>query len=311
MAHQTPKQLIEDIEKSRKSPLITFYLKEGIILDDGCILPLYEQLKAMGKVPRIDLFLYSLGGITEIPWKLVSMIREFAKRFAVIVPYRAHSAATHIVLGADEIIMTPLSEISPVDPKRAHPLLPKGPDGNPTPISVQELKDALKFLRDEAGEFWNEAAYSNLYSKLFDHIHPIAVGAIEQSYHLSRLISRKMLEFHFDPLSEKQKIDRIIEALAGEFRSHAFPISRHEAKEELGLPVIYADDALWDKIEALYQHYRDKTNDIIQDSDGNKNIEVGFIESGKQSFVLEQKIKTTEQAGQMRDQLVGMGWKKI
>jgi ClpP class serine protease len=31
-----------------------------------------------------------------------------------------------ICLGADEIVMTPLGALGPIDPSRTHPLLPKG-----------------------------------------------------------------------------------------------------------------------------------------------------------------------------------------
>lgn len=45
------------------------------------------------------------------------MFREYSKQgsFSVLTPYRAHSAATVISLGADEIIMTEKSELGPID----------------------------------------------------------------------------------------------------------------------------------------------------------------------------------------------------
>lgn len=57
---------------------------------------------------KLDLFIYSRGGDSDVPWSIVSMFREYCKKgsFSVLIPYRAHSAATVISLGADEIVMT-------------------------------------------------------------------------------------------------------------------------------------------------------------------------------------------------------------
>ena len=65
------------------------------------VIPIMSQhLRAMGKVKAIDLFLYSAGGDTMVPWRLVSMIREYCDTFSILIPYKAHSAATMIALEA-------------------------------------------------------------------------------------------------------------------------------------------------------------------------------------------------------------------
>src|SRR3989338_9223480 len=115
------KQLIQQIEGLRKSRVITYLTSDRqgpfnarIAID---VIPLIsKQLQTIRKTDNIDLFLYSAGGDTMVPWRLVSMIREHCDKFSVIVPYKAHSAATMIALGADEIVMSNLSEISPIDP---------------------------------------------------------------------------------------------------------------------------------------------------------------------------------------------------
>jgi len=100
-----------------------------------------KQLQTIGKIKNIDLFLYSAGGDTMVPWRLVSMIREYCDKFSVLVPYKAHSSATMIALGADEIVMSNLSELSPIDPSTANvfnPLDPTNPQ-NRIPISVEDV----------------------------------------------------------------------------------------------------------------------------------------------------------------------------
>ncbi len=109
------KSLIQQLEKSRDSRVITYLTSDRqgpfsarIAVD---VIPLVsKQLQAIGKTQNIDLFLYTAGGDTMVPWRLVSMIREYCDQFSVIVPYKAHSAGTMIALGADEIVMSDLSE---------------------------------------------------------------------------------------------------------------------------------------------------------------------------------------------------------
>src|SRR4030065_2812573 len=119
------KQLIQQIEELRNSRVITYLTSDRqgpvnarVAMD---IIPIIrKQLRQIGKVENIDLFLYSAGGDAMAPWRLVSMIREYFDKFSVLIPYKAHSAATMISLGADEIVMSDLSELSPIDPSTAN-----------------------------------------------------------------------------------------------------------------------------------------------------------------------------------------------
>ena len=72
---------------------------------------------------------------------LVNLIREYFNDFNVIVPFKAYSCGTLICLGANEILMTKLGQLSPIDPSLPHPLAPTLPD-NPKkkiPISVEDV----------------------------------------------------------------------------------------------------------------------------------------------------------------------------
>ena len=103
--------LIEAIQTARQSHVITYFVgdRPGVPAQIGedAVRPMYEHLRAIGtgRVPRIDLFLYSRGGAIEVPWRIISMLREYGDEINVLVPYKAHSAATLIALGADHIVM--------------------------------------------------------------------------------------------------------------------------------------------------------------------------------------------------------------
>ncbi|MEI6222123.1 MAG: hypothetical protein WCP97_05135 [bacterium] len=288
--------LFRAIETLRGKPLLSIYLADEILINDDCILPIYRRLEELKPLHDLDIFLYSRGGTTETPWKIVSMIRDFTPKFSVLIPYRAHSAATHLSLGADELVMGPISELSPVDPTRMHPLLPTTQQGDPIPVSVQDLRHCLSFLRQEFKQEYSDETFATIYTKLFEFINPLALGAIEQSYRLARLISYKILTSRLDPERDKKVINRVIEYLSSRYQSHNYPIHRKEAREELWLPVTYPDDALWSAIWDLYSYYREESAMVHRLPQNKGRLSYGgFIETSDEHAYLQQVSSLEEQ----------------
>jgi hypothetical protein len=241
--------LIRAIEQERGSRVLTYFLHDSALIADDAILPLYDKLEALGRQARLDLVLYSRGGYTEVSWKVISLLREYADFLGVLVPYRAHSGATLIALAADEIVMGPVSELSATDPPRGHYLLPKGPDGQPAKVSAQDLQRALEFIN------WRTEDAASVIPALFQQIHPLAIGALQQSYALVELIARKALMTHWDPVERADDIDRVVLTLNGGLHSPIYPLSRREARE-LGLPVTDAGPGLWPRLWQLHNAYQ-------------------------------------------------------
>jgi hypothetical protein len=255
--------LIEAIEQERKSRVLAYYLVPGrATMAMDAVRSFEEQLLAMGPQKRIDLWIYSNGGQTEMPWRLVHTIRSLADHFGVLVSGLAQSAATHVALGADEIVMGPFGLLSPVDPSRQHPLLPKGTNledpsqpEQPFHVSVQDLKHAVSFIKREAGDGGlSGEAYAQVVSTLFEKVHPLAIGALEQSYELSKLITERMLCTHMDAEKDADEIERLVNTMCDDFKSHAFPIGRPEA-HRLGLKVTDAPDTLHQAMTKLERYY--------------------------------------------------------
>jgi hypothetical protein len=248
--------LITQLQELRNSCVLTFVTSPDVTVRGDVIEHVYEQLTNIGRVSRIDLFLHSAGGQTEIPWRLITLIRDFCDHFGVLIPSIAHSAATHIAMGANEIVMGPLSELGPVDPARSHPMLPRSEkDEQPIVVSVQDLRHCVEFIKTEIGENSSPDSLATILTALFEHIHPLAIGGLQQSYELSRLISKKALATHMDPEAETDRIDRIVTAFSDEFFSHHYRIGWKEA-QETGLDVTRASDELWKAMWALYDTYR-------------------------------------------------------
>jgi hypothetical protein len=252
---------LHELEAVLGHRVISLFLDEGAALADEQIFHLYEHLRRIGSQECIALWLVSRGGHTEVPWKIVSLIREFTKRFLVLVPYRAHSAATAVCLGADEIVMTEMSELGPVDPSRRHPLAPVAPrldnatDGGQISMSTQDLRHVLKFLERVIGKDLPPEVAATVYTSLFDKVHPLAIGALEQSWELSRQISESLLATHMDREGQADEITRIVDRLSDYYKSHVYQINRREAKA-MGLKVVDASPEVAGAMWELYLGYQ-------------------------------------------------------
>lgn len=267
------KQLIQQIETARASRVIAYLTSDrqgpfnARIAPD--IIPLISrQLQKMGKVQNIDLFLYSAGGDTMVPWRLVSMIREHCDKFSVLVPYKAHSAATMISLGADEIVMSDLSELSPIDPSTANvfnPIDPSNPQ-NRIPISVEDVMAYFDLAKNKFG-IKSDEELSRVFTKFVEsnpQIHPLALGNVNRTHNLIRILAKRLLKSHKVTMKE-DAVDKVVDYFTEKLYSHQYFIGRKEAREDLGLTtVIDADAALAKAMTDLYEEY-------------NKDLEFGKI----------------------------------
>ena len=222
-----------------------------------------ELLDPVGHVEKIDLLLITRGGHILTPLRLMSLLREFAGKVNVLVPYMAHSAGTLIALGADEIVMGAMGELGPVDPSVANsfnPILqPEDIQGTAhqkprprIPISVEDVTSYLNFAKSHAQ--LDAAGMAQAYSALTSQVHPLALGNILRHHSLIRHLAKTLLLMHMNPETDKEKIESIVKKLTEELYSHEYTITRDEATR-LGLKVAKpsekAEGYLWD----LYRLY--------------------------------------------------------
>lgn len=276
------KQLLKQIEENRKSRIITYLTSDRqgpinarIAMD---IIPIFSrQLRQIGKTDKIDLFLYSSGGDTMVPWRLVSMIREYCNTFSVLIPYKAHSSATMISLGADEIVMSDLSEISPIDPSTANIFNPTDP-ANPQsriPISVEDVMAYFDLAKNKFG-IKNDQELTMIFNKFVEanpQIHPLALGNINRTHNLIRMLAKRLLKSHKTQMKEDE-LDKIVDYFTEKLYSHQYFIGRKEAKEDLNLKsVVYADDNLSQLMTNLYAEYK---TEMELDKQWNPENELGI-----------------------------------
>jgi hypothetical protein len=290
-------KVIKQIEALRKSKVITYLTSDRqgpvnakIALD---VIPVIsQQLREIEKTKNIDLFLYSSGGDTMVPWRMVSMIREYCEKFSIIIPYKAHSAATMIALGADEIVMSDLSELSPIDPSTANvfnPIDPQNPQAR-IPISVEDVMAYMELVKKFGIK--NDAELAAIFNKFVEsnpQIHPLALGNVNRIHTLVRNLAERLLKSHKTPMKEEE-IHKLVDYFTEKLYSHQYFIGRKEAKEDLGLKTVkFSDETLSQAMTDLYEEYKkemelDKLwnpeNELGQNSMQNKkDYTIAYIES--------------------------------
>ncbi|MFX0092553.1 MAG: ATP-dependent Clp protease proteolytic subunit [Candidatus Hodarchaeota archaeon] len=251
-------QMIKEISKSLDGLLITYWNGPGGNVCDNDIIAIYEMLEKIGKVDKIYLFIKSYGGNVKSSLRIVNLLRQYAKEIITLIPLACVSAATMIALGADEIKMGPMAYLSAIDTSLIHDLSPINRENYRVRVSLDELKRIVKLWRDEKN---NQS--SNPYESLFQHIHPLVIGAVDRADSLSIMLCKEILLYH---LEDKDKAENIANTLNSKYPSHSYPILLKEA-EKIGLNVSPLEHNINDKLLELNEIYAEMGQKAITDYD--------------------------------------------
>ena len=269
--------LLTAIEKARNSSVIAYMLHDNAVIADDALPHLYDKLHALGKRERIDLLISARGGIPEVCWRMISLLREYCDHLGIIIGTRVQGAASLLALGADEIVMGPISELGSVDSIRKHPLLPRDELGQPLPVSLGELRGLARFLSgtdkpakpvegsyDQGQKTKDKERNSNnpnlgsldpgVVVALMQYVHPLAIAHMQQADALSRDLTRKVLQRHMH-VEDNQLVERLVDLFNGGFQSPLYTAGRAEAAG-LGLHVKEAEKEAWSSIWGLVQLYQ-------------------------------------------------------
>ncbi len=257
---------LETLAKLRKSEVIAYFTSDknsgnpakpdlflAQIADDA--IPLFsKQLKTIGKVPKISLFLYSAGGFLTTPWPIANLLREYCDELEVIVPFRALSAATLLALSADKIVMTPLSQLGPIDPTGNFILGDKN-----LQVQVEDITSFISFAKEKV-KLNSQQSLSDVLQEITKHIPPQVVGSINRTHSLIRMLAEKMLKLHSKPIPPKLAA-KITSQLTETLFSHQHYINRTEAKESIGFGnlIEFANPKNEDAINNLFDVYTESS----------------------------------------------------
>jgi len=251
------KQLLEKIEESFQGKTILYVTSDRPNLEAKIAGDSYdifvEHLDKIGVCKRICLIIYSRGGETLSAWSIINLIRMYCNELFVIIPSRAHSAATLMSLAANKIIMTKQATLGPIDPSVNGPLNPQIPGAPPiikTPISVEEINGYLELVKDIGID--DSRDKTKIFLELSRQVHPIVLGNVYRSRSQIRMLAKRLIS---NQINDTDKIEKILNFMCSESGSHDYTINRREAKEELGLRVDKPSDEQYKIIKELFDDF--------------------------------------------------------
>ncbi len=163
----------------------------------------FDDLRA-GKYSgkSLDVVIDSGGGDIDAAYNLALLFRRYgSEKLTFIIPRWAKSAATLLICAGDEILMTPVAELGPLDPQitEMNPL-----EQRVERFSPLHIESTLQLIRDE---------FANGNSQLADGLmqrlqFPLTLGSFKKSLDVGREYVEKLLSSR---MKETRSVRRILE----------------------------------------------------------------------------------------------------
>lgn len=250
--------LIAKLESALGMPFLSYWNSTNGSICMNDVVALNEVFQRLGKLPALLLFVKSDGGTGRASLRMVHLLRHFTRRVTAAVPLNCSSAATMLAIGADEIHMGPMAYLSAVDTSLTHDLSPVDKDNDRVSVSQDELTRIINAWRREG-----RRRGSNPYEALFQHLHPLVIGAVDRASSLSIKLCREILGYH---MKDRRKAAAISRRLNSDYPSHNYPITIREARR-LGLPVRPLDPQINDLLIELNEVYSEMGQRAVTDFD--------------------------------------------
>lgn len=202
-----------------------------------------------GADPDMDLhlMLWSPGGDGETAVRLARMAQAASRKFVVLVPDMAKSAATILALGAHEVVMGPTSDLGPIDPQI---LL-----ANRGYVGAKDLIAAIQSALDDVAA---RPDTFPLHAAMLAGIDETQVQFARSAMNRTSDLARQALSSQ--PDRTPQEIDTLLEGISAALimtpNNHGAVVGADEA-QSMGLPVrrLVHDDAMWNQIWDLWTRY--------------------------------------------------------
>jgi len=265
--------IIKQLKVLLGGTLVTYWNNpRGSVCHDD-VVALYELLEKLGKSESIYLFIKSSGGNGQSSLRLVNLLRQYCDRVVALVPLECASAATMITLGANEIQMGPMAYLTPVDTSLTHALSPIDRDNERVSVSLDELTRVVRLWQTQRSD-----SNENPYQQLFQHVHPLVIGAVDRAESLSIMLCKELLAYH---IKDETVADQIANALNAKYPSHGYPILFEEAKR-IGLKVNHLSpqiNTLLLELNELYSEMGQRATTDFDDTHAHGNEILNIWES--------------------------------
>jgi hypothetical protein len=251
-------QIVQQLENKLGAAFIAYWNSPNGSVCQNDVVGLFEILRSFGERDLVYVLVKSDGGDGQASLRMVHLLRQHAKRLVALVPLDAASAATMLVLGSDEILMGPMAFLTAVDTSLRHDLSPINPENRRVSVSQDELSRVIRLWQQEA-----KVDGANPYNAVFNHVHPLVIGAVDRSSSLSIMLCKEILSYHLADTSEAERIAR---TLNSDYPSHNYPITIREAAR-IGLKVAPLQPDINDLLIELNELYSEMGQACVTDID--------------------------------------------
>ena len=252
--------LVGRIQKRLDGTFLTYWTSTSGSVCDNDVMAMHDILEATGRRDKLTLLVKSDGGSGMASLRMIHLLRKYTKRLTVVAPLNCASAATMLALGADTIVMGPLSYLTAVDTSLEHDLSPLDHTNNLVPVSNDEVDRVIRLWRETV---FRRGDGVNPYQELYKYVHPLVIGALDRASSLSLMLCREILGYHMKDL---RKAERISRRLNSSYPAHQYPITSREARR-LGLNVHEVDPELDRLLQELNLLYSEMGQRAITDYD--------------------------------------------
>lgn len=240
------------LESLRGNPVIIFHAAT----EYPAFRILYECLRRLEAVESLDLMLITRGGDVNAARRIALLLHEFTQDLTILLPYYARSAGTLICLGAHQLLMGSMAELSPIDGQIGSTI--KKSADLPQTISAEEIRTFRQMVEEWFG-IKREEDKLQVFALLSQRVFPPSLTTFYRSDRLIRQIAGDLLT-HQLPNVEEQMRQRIVDQLVSGYHDHGYAITRTEA-QELGLQVLFpsseVETVMW-QIQEVCRQYIDE-----------------------------------------------------
>jgi len=274
---------IKKIIEVRKNPVLVLDLKEIKKID----LLVIHELLCKKSFDSFDVILQTPGGDIDAAFLIAKLLRKKAKKVNIIVPLFAKSAGTLICLSADQIILTDLSELGPLDTQ----VLEREEGRRKYTSALNEFKAleqvqlhtietldiATKLILSRSDIGISEAIHlatefsgqtsGTLYSKLSPH----KIGEYARALEIGEQYGIMLLTRHRG--WSKENAEKTVKTLVKQYPSHNFIIDLEELTK-LGLPASEIETDLLDTVLFIRKKFLETQQSLIKIVEPEKGLEI-------------------------------------
>lgn len=257
-------QFSKKLMKLRQNPLLILNLNE---IEFRSCLSLQKALFGK-KFATLDVILQTPGGDIDAAYNIVKLLRHSSDKINMVVPLYAKSAGTLICVGGDNIIMTILSELGPLDTQ-----IREAQEGGPPTYTsalngfkaleqvqlhtLETMDIATKLILQRSGMKMSEAITlatefsGNTSGTLYQQLDPKKIGEYARALEIGERYGIIILTRYMGWSAEKA--DMVIKKIVKSYPAHSFVIDVDELCF-LGLPAITAneqEEVILDELRAV------------------------------------------------------------